>query len=1424
MPTSSQKFSKGYAGKKKRATKRGKEVAGPYRSQSSKPEIRSEARPSEHRKVRKVRRKAPLKVPDISKPTGNAQPEIKKLLGSVHKSPDPHLEYFRAKALGEPTSKEFKEKYPRAAKKARKARMDYISGREPLKEDPLAELAISTAATAGLGAGAKVLGTAAEKALLARAGSEIASSGSTVAEQAAEKGAKALVKKAAGKAKAAPARSVRRARTAPRRAVRRVKEAPQKARTAPRRVKRAATTAEGRRAAARGAARRAAKHPVGTAYGAALTVPSGALPGDVGDRARAFAEGSANAVLHHPGETAKTTLRGISGVITGPVALGAAAADSVKEGTPDPLLNTGKEQLQGMGQIVGNALSGDTKKAEEAARKEGSLSLLTPLPALTKTKAYKVAREDVRGVGAAARRKLASSEKLPGKEFRNRQVRHAPKGSEEHLSGLAARHDQRKRVSVIKARTDNPHRVAGDEHMGKVLHALASAPKGAHIAMQVLAEYGIRDKRGADLIRKRGPGDHELLAALDYADLHPHVFESKGMKEALQHYAKSVEGTAATKSGKGERARVLPQGDALGITRPEHMVPHSRREELGASNWAEVRDRLKEVRRAQLAALRKNPKDAAIKADVELTAKLLKEAKKEASRKVNSNRKPKTWRMVNGKPTKVRLKDLPYDDARLKEYVDAVEAARKGAGLEKAIWTHHASSSGDKGAGFQNAFPTPAGRKEYAREGNLAKADELDRSLEGLVRGSILKPRSRAAGKEFMRNIVDEFALPFTINGEKVTVGHGSKDWAAITRRKSADNPHGGQYDPRSVARLAYREFNNAIDDPFLTDSQRDSRLTQILDAAESGKAPGNEPFVLVPREVVKEARAQINPETSILTKGMGEFAKLSNRLILGTNPAWAVAQTVAEGVPLLISHPSLANPAKLAFLYRDSKRYGDRHPELRATAGVSPLNAASLRQPHEEIETYTPEVWSKGAEAMTRGKTARGALSFAKLRALGLVDVRRQNAYRKAIYAAEADRKFRSWHSGLTGMFDGAAAISKKFRGKSREELWDWLNTTKEGRRWKEKLEDHVDAVQGNWTAFTRYERALAPFTIFYPFIRYSLRWATWAFPKEHPLRSTVITLLGQVNANQLEKLVGENAFKEGLAKSPAPQPLSSPLGYSFPAYQNEDNETAVLPGGSRISPGQSSITQAIQSGNPAAVLSSLNPFLGAGVVGTTGVEPFTGEKTSLPRGEAALNALLSMPAPLRLSGVKFGGQSVASKAFGQYDPNKGTRSFVFPFLPQSGAKFAAADTLGRAFGKKYGENAVPSLPSQFYEAALNHDWKLAKKLRREVVDAEKASDLIKAAEQPFYGKDGKEFDDEAGEILGYITGYRQFPYEPSKRARKVRKAGGIGGGGTGIGGYSLGAGGIGEAPPLESVATPSTNESAADGGKRSRDQIPWG
>lgn len=1363
----------------------------------------------------------------------------------------------------------------------------------PSAKETQAALTIVGGTTGGAEAGAG------EKAL-AKAASQASN-----AETAAKAGAKVVAK-----LKGAPKQIAKDVRNYPKKKVAAVKSAPRRAKATAKRAPELKTKA-GQKAAAKATGKAARKHPVRTGYLGAAALPPGVVPGEIGERARAAAVGSAEAIWNHPGETLKTTARQLPAAITGPVALGAAAVDSVVHGTPAPLVNTAKEQVKGVEQIAATTFSGDTKKAEEAARKEGSLAFLTPIPALTKLKPVRAAAGDLKDAAGAARRTVASK----GDRL-NRKVRHAPKGETEPLTAIGARHKQRKRVSVIKARTDNPHRVAGAEHQANVLHSLADAPKGSHITLQTLAEYGIRDKRGADFIKAKGPGDKQLLAALHYTDLHPGIWKNEGVSDALKHYAKSIEGTAATQADKGERARVLPQGDALGITRPEHMVPFHKREVFGDRSWADAAaeledvlkaqrkahkdassnegsrtlekqaearaqkneeawhsakkevaeekahlkegqallrkvksqgndaslmkfedrvagssDRLKEKmaremearaafektlsgikgsrRRDREAAQKAAETKAAIKADVEKTQEMLKEAKKGAKTKVNNNRSKKVWITdAEGKKVKVRVPVHPYGDRELKEYVDKVEAAREPEGLEKAIYTAHRAASGDKGAGFEGGFKTPAGRKEYAREGHLAKADELDRSLEGLVRNSILRPRSNAAGKEFMRNIADEYQKPFTIDGKQVDVGHGSEDWQKITQRKSAENPDGGQFDPKHYARLPYREFNNSIDDPYLSDAHRSERLQSILKAAEDGKSPGNEPFIVVPREVVKEIRAQIDPEANIITKGMGEFSKLSSRLLLGTNPAWLIAQTVAEGVPLLISHPHLANPAYLHRLYKDSKAYGDRHPELRATAGVSPLNAAALRQPHEEVESYTPEQWSAGADAATRGRTARWALSFAKLRALGEADVRRQNAYRKAIYAAEADRKFRSWHSGLTGMFDGAAAVSKKFRGKSRAELWDWLNTTKEGKAWKGRLEDHVDAVEGNWTAFTRYERALAPFAIFYSFLRYSLRWALWAFPKEHPVRATVMNLLGQANSNQLEALLGQQAFEEGKAKTNAPI-TPNPLAFSLPIYENKDNEAVTLPGGSRISPGQSSITNSIASGNPAALLQSANPFLGAGLEAVTGVEPFTNEQVK-QRGLAAIESLMHLGTPFRVkvpSGVPvLGGESltdralgavgvdteesVASKAFAKYNKDKEARSVVMPFIPQSGKDWAGSELLSRDFGSKYSD-PIPELSDNpaINEAIYGKDGKGGwingekaplLKLVKEHKISQAATERISEEEKPFYGneppltKKQEDLRNEAYELAqGGILIQTESPKEKRKKEEETNPFG---------------------------------------------------
>jgi len=1195
-----------------------------------------------------------------------------------------------------------------------------------------------------------------------------------------------LAEKAITKAKAIPKKKITDIKTAPARTARRIKETPQRARELPGKAKRAATTPEGRR----GVAKSAAKHPVRTSYGAAVVTPEGVLPGDVTKRARGAAEGTINAIIHHPVETGKTTLRALPAAITAPAALAAAAGASVLHGTPKPLENTASEQAKGVAQIASDTFSGDPKKAEEAARKEGSLAFLTPLPAITRLGKYEKARSAIRDTAGKVRAKIASKG-----EAANRSVRHAP--TEQSVFAATGRHEARKKTALVKQRADNPHRVSAAHHERIIQNAMAKAPKGSHVALQTLAEYGVRDAKGAALLREKGPGDAQLTKALDYVDQHPEVFQSKAFQKALEAVGRSTESAPAALVGKGERARLLAQGDLLGIARPEERIPHANREKFaGSKTWKEAVGRLERTKRGQGENLRLVKKQAdiarsaveqtrktrdrlharaavkleksiplttseerglakseaayrlaqrradkarrAVKvttADGNTLAELHKEAAAAVRRKATAQtRTKKVWITKDGKRVQIKqtVAKPSYDSRLLDEYRRAVELSREKHGLAPAIWTHHAPANGDKGAGIENRFPTNAGRVEHMREGNLAKGDNLDRSFEGLLRGTVHLPRMRAAGKQFGRDFVKQFKTPFAIDGKQKIVGQGSKDWTAITAPKSKDNPNGGQFDPKSWARFPVREWKNAVKDPFTEDSS----LVKLLDEAENGRVKGSEPWVLMPREAIKEARAQISPDHNIITTGANKLSRVASRAILGTNPAWAIAQIPAEGIPLLMAKPSLLNPLKVASLEKDIQSYKKTNPEesiaMQATAGASPLNAAANRTPLDQQETYTPALWDKGAKALTRGKTARSALSFAKLRALGVFDVKRQNEYRTLLAAAEADKRFRSWHSGLTGLFDSSAKLSHQFRGKPRAELWNWLTTDPKGKGELQKITDYVDNIQGNWTAFTRYERALAPLTIFYPFLRYSLRWTLWTFPKTHPITATIAYTLGQANSNQLEKLTGG--------------PLSNPIAYAYPAYQNEKGETSVLPGGSRISPGQSNLTQALQSGNPAQILSSVNPFLGAGITATTGVEPFTGEKSSLPQGEAAINALLSMPAPARLAGLKLGGQSVTSKAFEQYDPNKAARSLVFPFLPQSGANFAESEKLGKNLAKKYGEGHMPYYGESalFQKVMYGHNGgpnpnPVARKKEladaiKEIHASESAGNAVKGAEQKFY------------------------------------------------------------------------------------------
>jgi hypothetical protein len=1293
-------------------------------------------------------------------------------------------------------------KYPSAYKRASGTALAKLASKENLGEPEDITHAIEIASLAAGGATAVKAGI---KGIEEVGLKTIASKGASTAESLATRVGKGAASKVRAEAKAL--------RSYPARKAAKVKATPARLRNAPKRARRAVATKQGRRAAAQQTARSARRHPVRSGYGAAVVLPEGALPGDATKRARAFAEGSGRALVQHPAETLETTGRSLAGAITGPAALLGAAASSVKHGTPDPLVNTAEEQVKGVGHIVGQAFSGDTKKAEEAARKEGSLALATPLPALTRLKAWERGRGALRKGANEARRNVASRS-----DTLNAKVRHAPAGAEPRVTGLSERKGLRKKVALTKQRIDNPHRIAREKHEASIAHAAADLPPEAHKAMQVLAEYGARDPRHISDLRQLGPGDKQLHEALDYLEKHPEAFNHKATLKVLEAVKKAGEGAPAAVVGKGERARLLPQGDLFGVHRPEEMISARAEKLSGATTRQGAWDKLATADK-RVTELRKEGRKLFNQAEVLKGAdrqRVLDQGRaRYADARAQFKQNKALYREIENFTHPERNIDQsklkPYNDEMLGRYKDRVETARTAEGYAPAIWTHHAPLE-QRGAGLEGTPGQRPATVEHMRTGKTALEDNLDRSLEGLVRGVAHIPRQREAARQFMRAIPETFKTPFKLDGKERFIIRDSKDWKAITTRKTKENPNGGQVDPKSYGRLALREFNSALKDPYMSEAERTTTITRILNEAETGRVKGHEPSLLVPREAIVEARAQVSAQHHEITKVANAVNRGAVRTLLGTNPAWFISQIPAVAIPAVLTNPGLLNPIHVASIYKDVLKQRKNNPEaalaMEGAAGAQSISSAALRTPLDMQEALTPVEWARGAKALTRGKTARTALSFAKLEMLGKANARFESELRQVVYAMKADKQFRAWHKGVTGMFDMQAEISQRFRHQPRQKLWDWMSEDPAGKRWKAKFEDHMDSAMGNWTAFTRYERAFAPLAIFYGFLRYSLRWSAWTFPRDHPIMATAAYMLGQANANQIEKLTGEGLHEEGLQKTNAPAKPSNPLAFAMPVYEGPSGKKAVLPGGTRISPGQSSLTQALGSANPAAVLSSANPLISSGITAFTGVEPFSGEKTTKPKGWAALEQITSLPFPLRARLPFMGNQSVgekatqaigapergpASKAYEALDPGKTIRSGIWPFLPQSAVNFKKTEALSKGFDLKYGKGKIPGPfdNALVTELLYGNNGKPKPELLPKVLTAihasEKGSAKVKEAESPFYpGGGSSDFTKLQSKLLKAVED--AWKTGPSGTPKKIKR-GGIGGTGGSIGGPSTGS-----------------------------------
>lgn len=461
---------------------------GPYRAESGNKKIRSKASSAERRKfshgstptakrARKLERKDSRDAAQARKEAAAAAKKVRlanasrpiqtlrKAEEKLKRSEDPKLREatrrlrhaLASQALakareatpeGSPKRENYPEKAlkdvaPRAYKKSRRVAGGPHRSSEGLGEPEDLTTAITLAAPGGGLAGravAKGLEAGGER-LAATLGKKAASKVASEAEQtAAEAGAKVAAKRIRVKAGSHVRARAERVKTSPSRAARRVRETPRRVREAPRRARRAAATKEGRRAAAKRAARSSARHPIRSGAGALAVLPvkpegGGVLPGDPLNRLSAFGKGELAAALGHPGKYAETTAHAGLGALAYPLVLGGAGVESIKKGSPDPLIEQGKLAVEGTKKMVGDLASGDPRRVERSALQETGAVPFIPVPAalrrLKGTKAY----EDARAAARAA---------VEGKRAPKREAAIAADRAAQEAGDYRSRRSQRK--------------------------------------------------------------------------------------------------------------------------------------------------------------------------------------------------------------------------------------------------------------------------------------------------------------------------------------------------------------------------------------------------------------------------------------------------------------------------------------------------------------------------------------------------------------------------------------------------------------------------------------------------------------------------------------------------------------------------------------------------------------------------------------------------------------------------------------------------------------------------------------------------------------------------------------------------------------------------------------------------------------------
>lgn len=1091
------------------------------------------------------------------------------------------------------------------------------------------------------------------------------------------------------------------------------------------------------RAAAKRAAQRAADRTVRSVT-SPVVAGMAASPGEIGDRTRAFIEGTKNANV---GQSAKTTLGGIPALFAYGATVASALPDAAT-GNPKPLAAAGKQGVEALKQLE-PYVSGDAEAVEHATEEESGYVFA---PLAPKGIFSKPAKAGAKATGRGIARTVEEVAK-PVKAARNSRpvVRVVPKRPQKTKPGPI-----RKAKQVIVGTGDRKKMAQiADRSMGKAGREASIAAKGADKPAAKLGKrHGPEAESLAVVMHVHGVSDTNTMAQLDrilddhrahpddphianerkaieWAKNHPEVFEDKHLWQTVDRAREYTDPMVTSESSK-----FVNQGRVAGTVPRHEMVPAAARPLTDANTrkgaWDDVRELKSEARELKTKA--RESRARAKEAKGQRRQQLIQQAR--VFERGSKRRQGKAdeledilepYSRPGAKPSPA-TKRIDWDAEMNERFMENVRSERHPDANDPG-WasdkTPHDMVGDLGGPQVQTAGP----RAPRTKSGSAGAQDIADRSFAGFLVNSVRGPRMQRGVNEFVRGVIKEF---------KVKVP-GTDRYVVKSAREANELIADGLLDPREFVFVPIRHVKQSVKAEKFDLGGYHTELMDTLNAEINGlESTRGTKYVIMRRENAIEFADQLNPEIGGLEGFLGGAATVGSRAILGTNPAWLEAQFVNELTQAAVA----VNPGRILRARQTLYRFAKQHPraaeDFRAFAGDSPSSLESLNKTHQRGVPNPADAY----EAYRFSRQTIGAQvldDILHFRALGKVDKAKSGAIRSHTLAAAIDRELNSvpaqarrevkhFFRGLAGAQDLEYRMAKELQGLSRpEQLRRWTEDPRLHGMRQEHL-NYLDDVIGNWTAFTRFERRFAPVTMFYPYLRMSLRWTFSSYPKRHPIKAQLLYLLGQQNNEELEKLLGRGpSFYES----------------SFPVVRDEEGRLdedhgGVLPGGARFgAPGGNFLVESMGSGKVSGLGRGLNPLLQMGAGAIWGLDTYTGEKAKKfegsfgqqlrDRGMAAAQQLLSLPGPLR-TGIgpfpELGNlgeeQSGASKGFDTLDPAKDERSILNPFIGLSAEKFKTKSDLSRSFEQT--DMGPESEAGQLYDMVETYGYdKTMKMLKRQ-------------------------------------------------------------------------------------------------------------